>query len=810
MTDCELCGLPTPDPPITDDDEPGAYCCQGCLVVARQLDDLSEADEETARDLLASGETGDGTDADGAEAFLAVDGMHCATCEAFIEGRATDHDGVHGVEASYAAELVRVSYDPDEIDEGELPDLLSGLGYDASPVEERGESGGSSPPWRLLIGGFLGMMVMMWYAIFLYPYYFGLTPADAAWSAGPTNTFSLANVWALTTIVLLYTGYPILRGAYVSLRSGRPNMDLLIALAAVNAYVYSIAVVLTGGTEVYFDISVVVVLVVTLGGHYEDRIKRRATARLQDLTEQQVDTARRRTADGTDDVAVGDLDAGDEVVVRPGERVPVDGTVAEGTAAVDESLVTGESVPVRKGEGDEVIGGAVVTDDALVVEVGEDATSTLDRLVRLLWRVQSSRPGVQRFADKLATVFVPLVLGLAALAFGWQLLSGAAATDALLTALSVLVVSCPCALGLATPLAVASGVRDGLGRGLVVRDASVFETAAETDLIAFDKTGTLTTGEMRVVDPADDETMRRAAAVEQFASHPIGVAITDHTSPPDLAVSEFETHPGRGVSAAVGDEQVVVGHPDLFAELDWDVSPDLETRVSDARSAGRVPVLVGWDGAARSVIVVGDRPRPEWESVVSDLATTGHEIAVITGDDERAAARFRDHPDIEQVFANVRPEAKAEVVERLARTGTVTMVGDGSNDAPALGMADLGIALGSGTAMAADAADAVVTTDDLRGVPAVFELTAATKRRIRQNLGWALCYNAVAIPMAVLGHINPLVAAVAMATSSLLVVGNSARPLLDASEADAETPAVGGPDRASGDRLGSVRPDESA
>lgn len=804
MTDCTLCGLPTPDPPITDETEPGEYCCQGCLVVARQLDDVADADASTAQEILTDD---DAANEEGEEAFVAVDGMHCATCEAFLEGQATNHDGVNSAEASYAAELVRVTYDPDELSEAALPDVLSGLGYDASHIDDRGATRDNSPPWRLLIGAFCGMMVMMWYVIFLYPYYFGFTPADAAWTMGPKDMFSQANVWGLTTIVLLYTGYPILRGAYVSLRAGQPNMDLLVALAAVNAYIYSIAVILTGGAEIYFDITVVVVLVVTLGGYYEDRIKRRATARLQDLTEQQVDTARRRTADGTEEVAVEELAPGDEVVVRPGERIPVDGTVADGTAAVDESLVTGESVPVRKEAGDEVIGGAVVTDDALVVTVGEDATSTLDRLVRLLWRVQSSRPGAQRFADKLATVFVPLVLGLAVVASGWQLLSGAGATEALLTGLAVLVVSCPCALGLATPLAVAAGIRDGLDRGLVVRDASVFETAAKTDLVAFDKTGTLTTGQMRVIEAADEAAMQRAAAVEQFASHPIGAAITDQTSPPDRSVTDFETHPGRGVSATVGEEQVIVGHPGLFTEQDWGVPEELTTAVSAARSAGRVPVLVGWDGRARSVVVVGDHPRPEWEQVVTALSEAGHDVAVITGDSDRAAARFHDHPDIDQVFANVRPEAKAEVVEQLGREKTVTMVGDGSNDAPALGVADLGIALGSGTAMAADAADVVVTTDDLHGVPAVFELTTATKRRIRQNLGWALLYNAVAIPMAILGHINPLVAAVAMASSSLLVVGNSARPLLEARDAD--TDSADTTDNATS-AIGPVHPDESA
>jgi Cu2+-exporting ATPase len=795
MTDCTLCGLPTPDPPLTDEDEDGEFCCRGCLVVARELDDPAGASE--GADGVLDDESPVETPEEAQEAFLSVDGMHCATCEAFLESRARGCDGVFDADATYAAELLRIEYDPDEVAAERLPDLVSGHGYQARHVDGSSNRDSRGPPWRLLVGGFVGMMVMMWYAIFLYPRYFGIVPQDAAWSVGPTSTFSLANVWVLSTVVLCYTGFPILRGAYVSLRSGHPNMDLLVALAAVNAYVYSVAVVLTGGTELYFDITVVVVLVVTLGKHYEERIKRKATESLRDLSEDRVDTARRRTASGTETVSLDELDADDEVVVRPGERVPVDGTVVDGTAAVDESLLTGEPLPVRKGPGDEVVGGSVVTDDALVVAVDGEGESTVDRLVDLLWRVQSSRPGAQRLADRLASVFVPLVVCLAVLAFAVRVVVDGNVTGALLTALAVLVVSCPCALGLATPLAIAAGLRDSLARGIVIRDATCFETAVESDTVAFDKTGTLTTGTMHTVDPAGPEAMTRAAAVEQFASHPIGAAITEHTDPPDLPVSEFERHPGRGVSATVDGDRVLVGRRELFEARDWEVPEALSQRVERGRRSDSVPVLIGWDGQARDRCLVGDQPREEWDDVVTELAATDRSVVVITGDDEPATERFSDHPGIDQVFANVRPEAKAEIVDRLRANGTVAMVGDGTNDAPALATADLGIALGSGTALSTEAADAVVASDDLTAIPEVFELTAGTNRRIRQNLGWALVYNAIAIPVALLGHINPLVAAVAMASSSILVVANSSRSILDRADADStdrtepETSAVG-------------------
>ncbi|MFB6141720.1 MAG: heavy metal translocating P-type ATPase [Halorientalis sp.] len=801
MPDCTLCDLPTPDPPVTDGSVEGAFCCRGCLEVARALDDPAGTDADAARADVDAGPAV--ADAAGEEAFLAVEGMHCGTCETFLESRATDREGVRAAEASYTSGLLRVVYDPAAVAREDLPDLVSGLGYRAQPAAADGPDDEGELTGRLLVGGFFGMMVMLWYVLFLYPAYLGV-PAETLFLdvEGAAGAYLLGNAAVLSGVVLCYTGSPILRGAYVSLRAGQPNMDLLVALAATTAYAYSLAVVLTGGTEVYFDISVVVVLAVTVGGYYEDRTKERAAGHLADLTEQRVTEARRRTAGGTEAVPVEDVEEGDELVVDPGERVPVDGTVLEGEAAVDRSLVTGESVPERRAAGDEVVGGALVTDGTLVVAAA-GGESTLDRLLSRLWAIQSARPGVQRLADRLAAVFVPLVLVLAALAVGAHLLLGATPTGAFLTGLAVLVVSCPCALGLATPLAVASSVRSALERGLVVTDESVFETAPDADVVAFDKTGTLTTGRMAVVDtvladgsadtsdrsgsgrgPRADggrqvaaDPLARASAVEQFADHPLAAAVTDHTPPPDVPVADFERHPGRGVSATVESERVVVGTRTLLDAEGLAVPDDLAARYERAADAGRVPALVGSDGRARGLVVAADDPRPEWSDVVAALAAD-REVVVLTGDDERAADRFRDHDGVDRVFAGVPPQAKAEVVERLQGEGTVAMVGDGSNDAPALAAADLGVALDSGTRLAADAADVVITTDDLASVPAVFDLTAAARRRVRQNLGWALCYNAIALPLTVAGLVTPVLAAVAMATSSLLVVANSARSLL--------------------------------
>jgi len=777
VTDCTLCGLPA-DAPVTDEGVAGTFCCRGCLEVARTLDDPERQDTED----VATGPDPD--EVDGETAFLSVDGMHCATCETFLEARASDVTGVEAAAASYSTGAMKLTYDPDTVSADDLPEQLSGAGYEASGRDDDRDRE-DELTGRLLVGGFFGLMMMLWYVLFLYPFYLDVDPSlQLVDPTGPAGDYLLWNGAVMTAVVLGYTGWPLLRGAFVSLRAGRPNMDLLVAIAATTAFGYSVLGLVLGRTEVYFDVATVIVLAVTLGNYYEDRVRRAATDTLSRLTTQRADSARRRTDAGTETVGIDDLQAGDEVVVGDGERVPVDGTVGEGTVAVDESLVTGESLPVRKTAGDELLGGTMVVQGGCTVVVGEDAQSTVDRLTELLWSVQSERGGVQRLVDRIAAVFVPLVLGLAALAVVGHLLTGATPTAALLTGLAVLVVSCPCALGLATPLATAAGVRRALDEGIVVTDSSVFETATDVDTIAFDKTGTLTTGQMSLLERPDEEALRRAAAVEQFSEHPLAAAVTDASPPPTATVDDFETHPGRGVSATVDGERVLVGRPQLFDEQELDVPADLRARCERARDRGAVPALVGWDGTARDVLVGGDRLRDGWESVVAALSQD-HDIVVITGDSETAAAPLREHDGVDEVFAGVPPEAKAEVVRRLQSRGTVAMVGDGTNDAPALGTADLGIALESGTKLAADAADAIVTTDDLGTVPRVFDVTTATRSRIRQNLGWAFCYNALAVPAALLGLLNPVVAAVAMTASSLLVVGNSTRSLLaDESSAD--------------------------
>ena len=908
---CVLCDLPTEGVDVVDDDG-NRFCCVGCRDVYAALGDVDVDAEDVAarRDRRGSvaEDTADG-DPDAAPdvppdhdaTFLEVDGMYCATCEAFIETVATRTEGVSAASASYVTDTVRIDHDPDGISADELAEAVSGLGYSAYARDDAfsRRQADNMATARLAVGVLVGMAVMLQYIVLIYPTYFAFPFYDERTlsylneaMASSSGTYFYIVLGVLTTLVLFVTGKPILRGAYVSVRTRSPNMDLLVAIAAVSAYLYStLAVILLPDPSIYYDVSVAIVVIVTVGNHYESSVKRRATELLSDLTAVQVDTARRidgreRTesdtggdevgsesggdkagsesggdeagsdADGSGEpveVPIDALDPGDHVLVRAGERVPVDGEVVAGDAAVDESVVTGESMPVRKEPSDAVVGGSVVADGSLTVAVGPDASSSLDRVAELVWDLQSGNHGVQKLADRLATVFVPVVLAVAVVVAAVNLALGNGVATAMLVALTVLIVSCPCALGLATPLATAAGLRDALRRSIVIFDDTVFERIRGADIVVFDKTGTLTTGEMRVVDrDVGDDLLAFASALESRSAHPVGQAIAavradgrdvatdgrdvatdgrdvatdggaatesesgtvdagddtgtagddtvgndtdsvgndtdtvgdDDADPavpaaaaPEPTVDAFETH-ARGVSGVVDGVEVVVGHPDLFDERGWQVPESIREAVAAARDVGRVPVALGRDGAAEGVVVVGDELRDGWADTLSSLADSGVRVVVLTGDDARAATVFREHDAVSDVFAGVPPAGKAETVERLKRRGSTVMVGDGTNDAPALAAADLGIALGGGTAMAADAADVAVIDDDLASIETVFELSRAAGRRVKANIAWAFCYNAIAIPLAVAGLLNPLFAAVAMGLSSLLVVTNSSRPLL--------------------------------
>lgn len=777
---CTLCGLSNPRPPVTDPEVDGEFCCAGCLQVYTLLQELDSEQaerlrEETIlrrRDELERESPPDSS----AEAFFKVSGMHCSTCESFIETMLSRREGVYKGEASYAAELVKVYYDPERLSEEELPSLISRMGYRARPMDADTAEDESNTVARLIIGGFFSIMGLLLYVLFLYPTYLdgeGFVPLGTT-----EQLFFVSNIFVMTSFVLAYTGFPILRGAWVSISAGQPNMDLLIAVAAVSAYLYSTGALLTGSSEVYFDVTMAIVMVVSIGNYYESRKKRSKNDLLERLMDKKIRHARVRRNGSIRTIELSDLQPGDRVLVRAGERIPVDGTVIEGRGVVNEALITGEPLPVSKKEGDRVVSGTVLTQNALTVETGDEVQSTIERIIRLMWNLQATRPGKQRFADRIAAWFVPVVFFLGLVTFIYHLMTGQSATASLLSALSVLIVSCPCALGLATPLAVASGIRDALRNNIIFKSGAIFEERSDADIIALDKTGTLTTGQMQLLDEGGDPVaLEYARAIERFSSHPVAEAIAGEPGDRDtvLQAHNFKSH-STGVSAEVDGTFVCVGQPEWLEEdMQFEIDEGIRNTIEHKRKLGQVPVGVAWNGTVQSVLAVGDRERGDLKQFVAALRKHGRKLAIITGDTEAGSRRLDEDLRPEFLFTGARPESKTAIIRELKSLGTVAMAGDGTNDALALAEADIGIAFGDLTAVAAESAQIVIPEDRLMRILHALAAVHLTRRRIRQNLGWAFLYNITTIPLAVAGLINPLFAALAMAGSSLLVVSNSSR-----------------------------------
>ncbi|ARR83507.1 P-ATPase superfamily P-type ATPase copper transporter [Mycobacterium intracellulare subsp. yongonense] len=591
--------------------------------------------------------------------------------------------------------------------------------------------------------------------------------------------------FAATVPVQFVAGWPFLQGAVERARELTSNMDTLISLGTLTAFLYSTYQLFAGG-PLFFDTSALIIAFVVLGRYFEARAQgkaREAISKLLEIGAKEatllVDGEERRVP--VDQVRVGDL-----VRVRPGEKIPVDGEVIDGRAAVDESMLSGESVPVEKTVGDHVAGATVNTDGLLTVRataVGAD--TALAQIVRLVEQAQRGKAPVQRLADRVSSVFVPAVIVVAVATFaGWTLLAGNP-IGGMTAAVAVLIIACPCALGLATPTAIMVGTGRGADLGILVKGGEVLEASKKIDTVVFDKTGTLTRAQMRVTEVVagkrrkPDLVLRIAAAVESGSEHPIGAAIVAEAHERGLeipAATAFTNVAGHGVRAEIDGRPVVVGRRKLIDEHDLELPDHLAAAAADLEEQGRTAVFVGRDGHVVGVLAVADTVKDDAVDVVRQLQAMGLRVAMITGDNARTANAIANQVGIEQVLAEVLPEDKVTEVRRLQDTGkVVAMVGDGVNDAPALVQADLGIAIGTGTDVAIEASDITLMSERLDGVVSAIGLSRQTLRTIYQNLGWAFGYNTAAIPLAALGMLNPVVAGAAMGFSSVSVVTNSLR-----------------------------------
>ena len=728
---------------------------------------------------------------------LPITGMTCASCANRIERTLNKLDGVTA-SVNYATEKATVDYDPAAVEARELVAAVEAAGYQATLPSAEPPGSADAPETdataplrqRLLISLALTVPVLLLTMI------------------GPLQFDNWQ--WLTLTLaapVVVWGAWPFHRAAWANLRHATATMDTLISVGVLAAFGWSLYALFlgdaggssmrmsfdlvpdrAGGThEIYLEVATAVTVFILAGRYFEARAKRRAGAALTALLELGAKDVAVLGPDGAERrVPVEELAPGDRFVVRPGEKIATDGVVEEGVSAVDQSLLTGESVPVEKQPGDDVAGATVNAGGRLVVratKVGAD--TALAQIGRLVTDAQSGKAPVQRLADRISGVFVPVVIGIAAATLGFWIGAGEGTTFAFTAAVAVLIIACPCALGLATPTALLVGTGRGAQLGLLIKGPEILESTRTVDTVVLDKTGTVTTGRMSLVDvvtaPDADraDVLRLVGALEDASEHPIAQAIA-RAARDELgalpAVESFTNRAGLGVEGVVDGHGVIAGRPALLADWAMRLGPELAAATAEAERHGRTAIAAGWDGQARAVLVIADTVKPTSAEAVASLKALGLRPVLLTGDNEATARAVAHEVGIDEVIAEVLPSDKAAVVRRLQDEGrVVAMVGDGVNDAPALAQADLGLAIGTGTDVAIEASDLTLVSGDLRAAADAIRLSRSTLRTIKQNLAWAFGYNVAAIPLAVAGLLNPLLAGLAMALSSVSVVANALR-----------------------------------
>ena len=715
-----------------------------------------------------------------------ITGMSCAACSARIEKALNALPGVFSATVNLATERASVEFSGNELSFQQIQSKVKKLGYEAHDPANAGDVDREKQLREAEVRGQRRRFFLS--ATLSFPLLLGMILHMGA--ILPELSHLLMNPYvqlALATPVQFIAGWPFYRGAWSALRNGSANMDVLVALGTSAAYFFSIANLLTGDPHLYFETSAILITLIILGKMLEAVAKGRTSEAIKALMGLQPKTARVVRDGNETDIPIEAVQVGDVIVVRPGEKVPVDGVIVEGDSTLDESMLTGESLPVDKKIGDSVAGATINKFGSFkftATKVGKD--TALAQIIRIVEAAQGSKAPIQRFADVVSGYFVPTVVALAVLTFlGWYFLFDPGNfTRALVNFTAVLVIACPCALGLATPTSIMVGTGKGAETGILIRGAEHLENAHRLTTIVLDKTGTITKGQPSVTDLlplkglSETELLRRAAQVEQSSEHPLAQAIVKHAQAQNIllaAPSSFVAIPGQGVRATLGDQQILVGTRRLLQENNIDFAATIP-EIERLEQQGKTVMLVAADGEINGLIAVADTVKEDSAAAVAELQRLGLEVWMITGDNERAARAIAAGIGISNVLAEVLPEHKAEKVAALKKEGkVVAMVGDGINDAPALATADVGFAIGTGTDVAIEAADITLMRGDLGGIVAAIKLSRATMRNIKQNLFWALFYNSLGIPLAAAGYLTPVVAGAAMAFSSVSVVLNALR-----------------------------------
>ena len=705
--------------------------------------------------------------------LLDIQGMTCASCAVRVERVLSKQPGVKSAVVSLAGQEARLSIDP-TVDITGLSEAVSKIGYTATPIEDSGDRESLADRYdaetryqaRNTIAAALLTVPVVLLSMF-----------------GPDARWIGIVAWVLTTPIEFVFGWQFHKAAAIRLRTFSANMDTLVSMGTLAAYGYSVWAFFAG-EHLFFETAAVIITLILLGRYFEARSKGRASSAITRLLELGAKEAKVLRDGRETTIPVDQIVPGDRMVVRPGEKVPTDGRIAEGGSSFDESMLTGESVPVDKGVGDEVFGATINQQGNVIVEatrVGSD--TALAQIVQLVEDAQATKAPIQQLADKVSGIFVPVVMAIAAITFTtWMVVDGEIAA-AVQAAVAVLIIACPCALGLATPTAIMVGSGRGAELGVLFRNADVFERTRAIDTVVFDKTGTLTRGAMTLaaLETEGDESraIHLVGSVETASEHPIARAVAlgaEERGASLVRPSSFESLPGMGLRGTVDGVDVTVGKAKLMSEAGLIVPSRYEEAVADMEQRGLTAFLAGWDGEVRAALGVADTVRPTSRKTVSRLRDRGIDVAMITGDNRRTADAIASQLGIDRVIAEVLPGDKADEVARLQSEGRkVAFVGDGVNDAPALTRADLGVAIGTGSDVAIESGDVVLMSGDPALAETALSLAAATFRVIRQNLGWAFGYNVAAIPLAAFGLLNPMIAAGAMAFSSVSVVSNSLR-----------------------------------
>ena len=746
-----------------------------------------------------------------AKADLEIEGMTCASCAQTVEGALAELEGVEGANVNLATEEANLSYDPSRVGYSDFEEAVEGSGYgiDKSSTQTGAEEKKSKlEESQDKVEKAKNKMFWTW--AFVAPIIAWMVPEMITGVKWPTPLIYDAGMILLATPALLWTGRETLRSGFKSARHLAPNMDTLIMMGSTAAYLTGFVTVLSEFGLAphllnYTGVGAMIMGFHLTGRYIEEKAKGRASEAIQKLMSLEAKTARIKRDGEEKEIPVDEVEVGDLMVVRPGEKIPTDGVVKDGSSSVDESIATGESMPVEKKEGDEVIGATVNKQGVLEVEatgVGED--TFLSQVVRLVEEAQGTKVPIQNFADRVTTFFVPTVISIALITIAlWLGFSGTfqglaswaagfipwidptlgVISLSLFAGISVLVIACPCALGLATPTALMVGSGKGAENGVLIRKGEAIQTMKDVDTIVLDKTGTITQGEPGVTDiitgeASEKELLRLAASAESSSEHPLGEAIVEEASERGVGreeVSDFSARVGKGVEARLEGNKLLVGNRELMDESGLDYS-ELEDRVDELEKEAKTAMLVAEGESVLGIIGVADRIKEDSADAIEELKKHGLQPVMITGDNERTARAIANEVGIDRVLAEVMPDRKREEVMKLQdKDENVAMVGDGINDAPALEQANVGIAIGSGTDIAIEAADITLVKGDLSAVVKAVNLSEATFSKIKGNLFWAFFYNIVAIPIAVMGLLHPAIAEMAMAFSSINVVTNSNR-----------------------------------